>query len=67
MMLASGLSMISATDDKSKSPGETTVDSILKNLSHAGVESIVVIKRMYIDVNIQVSRSFCHNPTQNED
>jgi hypothetical protein len=43
MMLASSLSTASATDEKSKSIAETTVDSILKNLTHAGVQSIVVI------------------------
>jgi len=29
------------------------VDSLLKNLSHAGVENVEVIKRMYINFNIQ--------------
>mmetsp|Transcript_2476 Transcript_2476/g.5220 ORF Transcript_2476/g.5220 Transcript_2476/m.5220 type:complete len:2925 (-) Transcript_2476:1534-10308(-) len=33
-------------------PG-TTVNSIIKNLSHAGVEDVEVIKRMYIDFHIQ--------------
>ena len=65
MMLASSLSTASATDEKSKSIAETTVDSILKNLTHAGVQSIVVIKRMYINFNIQVSCSWCHNVMHN--
>eukprot|EP00804_Cyclotella_cryptica_P002353 CCRYP_004076-RE/>CCRYP_004076-RE protein AED:0.10 eAED:0.10 QI:4221/1/1/1/0.94/0.78/19/1152/1666 len=64
VMPASGLSTVSATDDNTKSLGETTVDSILRNLSHAGVQSIVVIKRMYIDVNIQeLSLELCSQDT----
>ena len=40
-------------------PG-TAVNAILKNLSHAGVEAIDVIKRMYINFNIQeLAVEFC--------
>lgn len=61
IMLASSLSTPAATGDKSKSIAEATVDSILKNLTHAGVQSIVVIKRMYINFNIQVRSSSFHD------
>lgn len=55
LSLARTLSTASTKEERSKSITETAVDSILKNLSHAGVQSIVVVKRMYINFNIQVS------------
>ncbi|KAK1743056.1 vacuolar protein sorting-associated protein 13 [Skeletonema marinoi] len=38
------------TDDKAR---KGTVDGILKSMGHAGVENVDVIKRMYINFNIQ--------------
>jgi hypothetical protein len=54
LSITRSLSIVSSKEEKSKSLTETTVDSILKNLSHAGVQSIIVVKRMYIMFNIQV-------------
>jgi hypothetical protein len=47
-------SATSAKEEKTTPATESTVDSILKNLTHAGVQSIDVVKRMYINMNIQV-------------
>lgn len=49
------LSTASNKEEKGEPQAETTVDSILKNISHAGVKNIIVVKRMYIDFKIQVS------------
>ena len=51
------------TDNETKVHG-TAVHALLKNLSHAGVEAIDVIKRMYINFNIQeLGVEFCGTTT----
>jgi hypothetical protein len=57
LFMARSLSTSSTKEERGKSITETAVDSIIKNISHAGVQSIVVVKRMYINFNIQVSNS----------
>jgi hypothetical protein len=53
------LSSTSTKEERGKSITESAVDSLMKNLSHAGVQSIVVVKRMYVNFIIQV-RNFSH-------
>ena len=55
LTLTRSLSTASIKVGENEPQAETTVDSILKNISHAGVKNIIVVKRMYIDFKIQVS------------
>mmetsp|Transcript_4276 Transcript_4276/g.8218 ORF Transcript_4276/g.8218 Transcript_4276/m.8218 type:complete len:3387 (-) Transcript_4276:172-10332(-) len=49
---------------KEEKPTGATVNSIIKNLTHAGVENVEVVKRMYINFNIQeLSVELCGDTT----
>ncbi|KAL7472999.1 hypothetical protein ACHAXS_013378 [Conticribra weissflogii] len=59
------LSSLPAEKAKIESKSGIAVDSLLKNLSHAGVENVEIIKRMYINFNIQeLSVELCGSTTE---
>ena len=55
LTLTQGLITASNKVEKDEPQAETTI-SILKNVSHVGVENITVVKKMYIDFKIKVSQ-----------
>ena len=65
LTITRSLSTASTKEERNNPVTEGTVDSILKNISHAGVQSIVVVKRMYINFNIQeLSLELCGADTE---